>query len=152
MKEQHDRYDRLAVRLSIIISRLLAGHAMELKTLADEFGVSERTLQRDFQQRLIHLGIEYAGGLTALPGDLSVRILRIHSPSSTIRGFQGLYPPRTESSFGCSPARRGYRPVLSGMAAYRRQSHSQRHFYCWQKPFAITTPSRCRLTDALMKP
>ncbi|HEJ7994449.1 TPA: transcriptional regulator, partial [Serratia liquefaciens] len=37
MKEQHDRYDRLAVRLSIIISRLLAGHALTLKTLADEF-------------------------------------------------------------------------------------------------------------------
>jgi predicted DNA-binding transcriptional regulator YafY len=37
MKEQHDRYDRLAVRLSVIISRLLAGHALILKTLADEF-------------------------------------------------------------------------------------------------------------------
>ena len=59
MKTQHDHYDRLSVRLSVIISRLLAGESLELKALADEFGVSERTLQRDFQQRLIHLDLEH---------------------------------------------------------------------------------------------
>lgn len=53
MKTQHDHYDRLSVRLSVIISRLLAGQSLELKALANKFGVSERTLQRDFQQRLI---------------------------------------------------------------------------------------------------
>ncbi|EML9707574.1 TPA: transcriptional regulator, partial [Escherichia coli] len=45
MKTQHDHHDRLSVRLSVIISRLLAGESLELKVLADEFGVSERTLQ-----------------------------------------------------------------------------------------------------------
>ncbi len=39
MKTQNDHYDRLSVRLSIIITRLLAGESLELKALADEFGV-----------------------------------------------------------------------------------------------------------------
>lgn len=39
MKTQHDYHDRLSVRLSVIISRLLAGESLELKVLADEFGV-----------------------------------------------------------------------------------------------------------------
>jgi len=60
---EHDsRYDRLAVRLSVIISRLLAGETLILKALVDEFGVSERTLQRDFNQRLIHLDIRDDNG------------------------------------------------------------------------------------------
>lgn len=62
MKTQHNRYDRLAVRLSIIISRLLTGESLTLRALADETGVSERTLQRDFQQRLLHLDIEHSCG------------------------------------------------------------------------------------------
>ncbi|HGW3464802.1 TPA: HTH domain-containing protein [Proteus mirabilis] len=31
-----------------MISRLLTGETLSLKALSDEFGVSERTLQRDF--------------------------------------------------------------------------------------------------------
>jgi len=51
------RHDRLALRLSVIISRLLAGESLSLKALSGEFGVSERTLRRDFHQRLLHLDI-----------------------------------------------------------------------------------------------
>lgn len=58
----HSRHDRLAIRLSVIISRLMAGEELNLKTLADEFGVSERTLQRDFHQRLGHLDITCHNG------------------------------------------------------------------------------------------
>ena len=43
MKTQNDHNDRLSVRLSVIISRLLAGESLELKALVNEFGVSERT-------------------------------------------------------------------------------------------------------------
>lgn len=35
MKTQHDHYDRLSVRLSFIISRLLAGQSSELNALAN---------------------------------------------------------------------------------------------------------------------
>ena len=49
------RHDRLALRLSVIISRLLAGESLSLKALSGEFGVSERTLRRDSSKRLLHL-------------------------------------------------------------------------------------------------
>lgn len=51
------RHDRLALRLSVIISRLFAGESLSLKALSGEFGVSERTLRRDFSQRLLHLDL-----------------------------------------------------------------------------------------------
>ena len=38
MSQTEHRYDRLAVRLSLIISRLLAGETLSVKTLAVEFG------------------------------------------------------------------------------------------------------------------
>lgn len=62
MKEQETRHDRLAVRLSVIISRLMAGESLSIKALTDEFGVSARTLQRDFHQRLLHLDIHHDEG------------------------------------------------------------------------------------------
>ncbi|WP_439413241.1 helix-turn-helix transcriptional regulator [Enterobacter ludwigii] len=54
---QEARYDRLAIRLSVIISRLMTGETLNLLALSGEFGVSERTLRRDFHQRLVHLDI-----------------------------------------------------------------------------------------------
>ena len=52
------RYDRLAVRLSLIISRLVAGETLDMQKLATEFDVSVRTLYRDFRERLIYLDLE----------------------------------------------------------------------------------------------
>ncbi|HDW3399743.1 TPA: HTH domain-containing protein, partial [Escherichia coli] len=66
MSDDRSRHDRLAVRLSLIISRLMAGESLSLKTLSDEFGVTERTLQRDFHQRLVHLDLEYRNGRYSL--------------------------------------------------------------------------------------
>ena len=45
MSDNRSRHDRLAVRLSLIISRLMTGESLSLKTLSDEFGVTERTLR-----------------------------------------------------------------------------------------------------------
>lgn len=64
------RHDRLAVRLSVVISRLMAGESLSIQSLADEFGVSERTLQRDFHQRLGHLDIIQDNGCYRLSSDL----------------------------------------------------------------------------------
>lgn len=55
--DEETRYDRMAVRLSVIISRLMTGETLNLQALSGEFGVSERTLRRDFYQRLVHLDI-----------------------------------------------------------------------------------------------
>lgn len=40
MTQAERRHDRLAVRLSLIISRLVAGETLSVRKLAAEFGVS----------------------------------------------------------------------------------------------------------------
>ncbi|HHH0797056.1 TPA: WYL domain-containing protein [Yersinia enterocolitica] len=56
------RHDRLAVRLSLIISRLIAGETLDMRRLSVEFGVSVRTLYRDFRERLIYLDLDCHNG------------------------------------------------------------------------------------------
>ncbi|MCU8153976.1 WYL domain-containing protein [Vibrio vulnificus] len=51
-------HDTLAKRLGIILTRLNTGEKLHLDDLSREFGVSERTLQRDFNQRLNYLPIQ----------------------------------------------------------------------------------------------
>lgn len=62
MAQAERRHDRLAVRLSLIISRLVAGETLNMARLAAEFGVSVRTLRRDFRERLMYLDLEYLRG------------------------------------------------------------------------------------------
>ncbi|SLM61609.1 MULTISPECIES: transcriptional regulator [Dickeya] len=62
MTQAERRHDRLAVRLSLIISRLVAGETLNMARLAAEFGVSIRTLRRDFRERLMYLDLEYSQG------------------------------------------------------------------------------------------
>ncbi|ELY4780942.1 WYL domain-containing protein [Cronobacter sakazakii] len=69
MSQAEHRYDRLAVRLSLIISRLLAGETLSVNKLATEFGVSVRTLRRDFRERLMYLNLEYHHGHCRLLSD-----------------------------------------------------------------------------------
>ncbi|CQD48623.1 TPA: WYL domain-containing protein [Yersinia enterocolitica] len=66
MTQAERRHDRLAVRLSLIIGRLLAGETLNVTKLAVEFGVSVRTLRRDFRERLIYLDLEYRQGFCRL--------------------------------------------------------------------------------------
>lgn len=56
MAYKHD-YDTILTRLTIILSRLNDGEALSVKALAEEFNVSERTIQRDFNERLISFPI-----------------------------------------------------------------------------------------------
>ncbi|NOR54811.1 MAG: WYL domain-containing protein [Sulfurovum sp.] len=46
-------YDTILTRLTSILSRLNDGEALSVKALAEEFNVSDRTIQRDFNKRLI---------------------------------------------------------------------------------------------------
>ena len=62
MSQSERRHERLAVRLSLIISRLVAGETLIIQTLAAEFGVSVRTLRRDFRERLAYLDLEFRNG------------------------------------------------------------------------------------------
>jgi predicted DNA-binding transcriptional regulator YafY len=54
MAYKHD-YDRALTRLNTIIARLNEGEALSVKALAEEFNVSDRTIQRDFNERLMTL-------------------------------------------------------------------------------------------------
>ena len=86
------RYDRLAVRLSLIISRLVAGETLELQKLATEFDVSVRTLYRDFRERLMYLDLECHQGCYRLrtgagpQGELDVLTFAYRA------GLAGIFP------------------------------------------------------------
>ena len=49
--------DTIAYRLSAILQRLNAGETLVIKRLADEFGVTERTVRRDLNERFNFLGL-----------------------------------------------------------------------------------------------
>ncbi len=94
---QSAHHDKLAVRLSVIISRLMTGESLYLNTLAEEFRVSERTLQRDFYQRLAHLDIQHEDGCYRLANGR----LHDHSPGafSLIRntGISRIFPEQDKA-------------------------------------------------------
>jgi predicted DNA-binding transcriptional regulator YafY len=50
-------YDKILTRLTTILSRLNDGEALGVQELASEFNVSTRTIQRDFNERLISFPI-----------------------------------------------------------------------------------------------
>jgi len=56
MAYKHD-YDKILTRLTVILSKLNDGEALSVKELAEEFGTSERTIQRDFNERLLSFPI-----------------------------------------------------------------------------------------------
>lgn len=60
MPKLHD-YDKILTRLTIILQRLYEGEILSTKELAKEFNVSTKTIQRDFNERLIRFPIEKVG-------------------------------------------------------------------------------------------
>ncbi len=65
MTQAERRHDRLAVRLSLIISRLVAGETLSVRKLAAEFGVSVHAAGY-FRERLMYLDLEYQSGYCRL--------------------------------------------------------------------------------------
>ncbi len=60
MNKSHD-YDKILTRLTTILKRLYEGEALSVTELAEEFNVSTKTIQRDFNERLIRFPIEKEG-------------------------------------------------------------------------------------------
>lgn len=60
MQKKHD-YDKILTRLSIILQRLYEGESLSVADLSEEFNVSSKTIQRDFNERLIRFPIEKVG-------------------------------------------------------------------------------------------
>ena len=99
MTQAERRHDRLAVRLSLIISRLVAGETLSVRKLAAEFGVSVRTLRRDFRERLMYpllnrladMGQTFARWMQLFPNIARVRRENLHAAhriiDPTARGY-----------------------------------------------------------------
>lgn len=92
-------FDTIAFRLSEILLRLNAGEALEIKKLADDYAVNERTIRRDLNERFSFLGLEKKGSRYTLPryklGTYSQQdVQRIAS----LAGLQGM-SPRLSSEF-----------------------------------------------------
>ena len=51
MAYKHD-YDKILTRLTVILSKLNDGESLSVKEMAEEFNVSTKTIQRDFNERL----------------------------------------------------------------------------------------------------
>lgn len=97
MPEQEHRYDRLASRLAILVSRLFMGETLSVRQLAQEFGVSERTVQRDLRERLRYIDTEYIDGNVSLrdargPFRTNNDILRFARITSVAHYFPALDP------------------------------------------------------------
>ncbi|MBH3037981.1 WYL domain-containing protein [Serratia marcescens] len=108
------RHDRLALRLSVIISRLLAGESLSLKALSGEFGVSERTLRRDFHQRLLHLDLTGENGCWRL----RTNPMRDHTPGALAfarnTGIARLIPSQSRQLMQLLMDENGTSPCLIG--------------------------------------
>jgi len=60
MGYKHD-YDKTMRRLTVILQKLYEGESLSVTELAEEFGVSTRTIQRDFNEKLIQFPIVKTG-------------------------------------------------------------------------------------------
>lgn len=68
---KHD-YDKIITRLSVILSKLYQGDKLQPKELSEEFGVSLRTIQRDFKERLLSFPIFYEQGHWQMESDFKI--------------------------------------------------------------------------------
>lgn len=86
-------HDKLAARLALILQKLNNGESFTLSELAEEFGVSTRTIQTDLNRRLSFLPIEREAGRYRLAeyclGKLRFEDLRAFA---TLSGIRHLYP------------------------------------------------------------
>lgn len=53
----NEKSEKLALRLGDILTRLYRGEVLSISWLMEEYGVSEKTLRRDFNQRLVNAPI-----------------------------------------------------------------------------------------------
>lgn len=86
-------HDTLALRLSLILTKLNSGESFTAKELAEEFNVSARTIQRDIKERLSYIPIEKNGDYYSMEsyalGKLSFEDIKSFA---TLSGIKSLYP------------------------------------------------------------
>ena len=86
-------HDTLALRLSLILTKLNSGESFTARELAEEFNVSARTIQRDIKERLSYIPIEKNGDHYSMEsyalGKLSFEDIKSFA---TLSGIKSLYP------------------------------------------------------------
>ena len=86
-------HDTLVRRLALILVKLNQGEKLDPISLAEEFGVTLRTIQRDLNERFAYLPLERTGGLYTLNpvflGKLSTRDV---AQFAGLAGVRGLFP------------------------------------------------------------
>jgi len=60
------KHDKIATRISLILTKLNNGEKLNVKDLSKEFGVTKRTIQRDLNERLLNIPIQKEGDLYSL--------------------------------------------------------------------------------------
>lgn len=91
--ERMKEHDKLGRRLGIILTRLNTGERLHLMDLAREFNVSERTLQRDFNDRLNYLPIKRDGSTYYIePSYLGRRTTKHMASIIKSMGLEQLFP------------------------------------------------------------
>ncbi|HAT1515621.1 helix-turn-helix transcriptional regulator [Morganella morganii] len=131
------KYDRMAVRLSALIARLMAGESLVLSCLAQEFNVSERTLQRDLRERLAYLGVEGRQGCYRLP----INTLKAYRDKDVLTfvkqiGMTRLFSGLDSRLLGLLLTQQPHAPCLIWHHAHKISALHADHFY--QLVYAIT--------------
>lgn len=86
-------HDTIAYRLTEILLRLNAGHALNPQQLAEEFNVHERTIRRDLNERFGFIGLEKKGDYYTLPRmRLGTFSLQDVQRFASLAGLQGMAP------------------------------------------------------------
>jgi len=86
-------HDTLVHRLSMILVKLNQGERLSPQSLADEFGVNLRTIQRDLNERFAYLPLEKVEGIYCIDplylGKLSTKDI---GRFACLAGVNGLFP------------------------------------------------------------
>lgn len=86
-------HDSLGYRLAHILGKLNQGDKLDPQTLADEFNVTLRTIQRDLNERFGFLPLEKTDGLYHLDNKFLGRLsLRDIEQFASLAGVRGLFP------------------------------------------------------------
>ncbi|WP_456449584.1 helix-turn-helix transcriptional regulator [Hydrogenimonas sp.] len=113
--------EKIARRLGIVLTRLNDGKRLNVDELAEEFGVSTRTIQRDFEERLSYLPLRFERGSYFLEsyclGKLDYEDIRNFA---TLSGIRELYPALTDSFLVDLLNSRVNRTILVRSASYER--------------------------------
>lgn len=88
-----DNHDTLVYRLAQILVKLNQGEKLDTQSLASEFGVNLRTIQRDLNERFAYLPLQKTDGRYRLdPAFLGKLSIRDIERFASLAGVRGLFP------------------------------------------------------------